>query len=271
MKQERILEPAYVVKAEDIIAINHLAPDHPRPRRVEWINRGTDQVLRPTTTSMLLRTLYKPVERDSVQRLHDSSGLRVVLRSESERVAFAAAFERAKTKCDEIKHVMETAVFDTREKAETVISELHDEEIDPDAISLLCRASQFTDPDHQWSDGHSATSVASMVAGGGVAGALMGVACLFVPGVGPVAVAGAMTASALSSVASVSAIIGATGGAVAKMLTDHDVDGVSAAFYDEQIQRGRVFVSVDTQGSQRLGKIVQEVFERHGGRNAIHC
>ncbi|MEP5937477.1 MAG: hypothetical protein ABJ239_04050 [Erythrobacter sp.] len=269
MKQERILEPAYVVKAEDIIAINYLASDHPRPRRVEWINRGTDQVLRPTTTSMLLRTLYKPVERDSVQKLHDSSGLRIVLKNEGERVAFASAFERAKAKRDEDRQIVETAVFDTREQAEAVISQLHEAGIDPDAISLLCRASQFTDPDHEWPDGHSPASIASVVAGSGVAGALMGVACLFVPGVGPVAVAGAMTASALSSVASVSAIIGATGGAVAKMLTDHDVDGVSATFYDEQIQRGRVFVSVDTQGDTSLAASVCEVFERHGGRTSV--
>jgi len=252
------------------MAINFLAPDHPRPRRVEWINRGTNQVLRPTTTSMLLRTLYKPVERASVKRLHDSSGLRVVLRSEAERAEFAAAFERAKVGLDENKHVMETAVFDCPGKAETAISDLGKAGIEQEAISLLCRASQFTDPDHEWSEGHSAASIASVVAGSGIAGALMGVACLFVPGVGPVAVAGAMTASALSSVASVSGIIGATGGAVAKMLTDHDVDGVSAAFYDEQIQRGRVFVSVDTQGNEELGATVQEVFERHGGRTSVN-
>ena len=270
MKQERILEPAYVVKAEDIIVINYLPADHPRPRRVEWINRGTDQVLRPTTTSMLLRTLYKPVERESVQKLRDSSGLRIVFRNESDRVAFANAFREAKTKSDEIRHVVETAVFDSRDKAEAAIADLRDSDIDPDKISLLCRASQFTDPDHEWSDGHSATSVASVVAGTGVAGALLGVACLFVPGVGPVAVAGAITGSALSSVASISGIIGATGGAVAKMLTDHDVDGVSAAFYDEQIQRGRVFVSVDTQGGPKIGAVVHEIFEEHGGRFFEH-
>lgn len=270
MKQERILEPAYVVKAEDIMAINFLPTDHPRPRRVEWINRGTDQVLRPTTTSMLLRTLYKPVERASVQRLHDSSGLRIVLRNESERAAFATAFEQAKLRRDDNKHIMETAVFDSRADAEAAITDLDEAGIEQEAISLLCRASQFTDPDHEWSEGHSAASIASVVAGSGVAGALMGVACLFVPGVGTVAVAGAMTASALSSVASISGIIGATGGAVAKMLTDHDVDGVSAAFYDDQIQRGRVFVSVDTQGNSALAATVHDVFERHGGRTSVN-
>jgi hypothetical protein len=269
MKQERILEPAYVVKAEDIIAINYLAVDHPRPRRVEWINRGTDQVLRPTTTSMLLRTLYKPVDRDSVQKLRESSGLRIVFKNEADRVAFANSFRDAKAKSDENKHVMETAVFESREKAEEAIIALQEAGVDQDKISLLCRASQFTDPAHEWSDGHSPVAVASVVAGTGVAGALLGVACLFVPGVGPVAVAGAITASALSSVASVTGIIGATGGAVAKMLTDHDVDGVSAAYYDEQIQRGRVFVSVDTQGGEQVGQIARDIFEAHRGRTPI--
>ena len=30
------------------------------------------------------------------------------------------------------------------------------------------------------------------------------------------------------------------------MLSDHDVDGVSATYYERQIRHGKVFVSVDT-------------------------
>ena len=100
---------------------------------------------------------------------------------------------------------------------------------------------------------------------------MLGVGILLVPGVGPVAAAGAIAASALSSVASVSGIIGATGGAIAKMLTDHDVDGVSAAQYDTQIKRGKIFVSVDTNADGVDPATVSAIFAQFGGRSAAEA
>ena len=41
-------------------------------------------------------------------------------------------------------------------------------------------------------------------------------------------------------------MFGATGGAIVKMLSDHDVDGREVNYYERQIRLGRVFVSVDT-------------------------
>lgn len=158
-----------------------------------------------------------------------------------------------------------TAIFDGRDKAETAIAALHDEGISPSAISLLCRASHFGDPEANWPEGHDTLSITGAVAGGGVAGALLGVAFLFVPGVGPLAAAGAIAGSAISSVASVSGIIGATGGAVAKMLTDHDVDGVMAEYYDRQIKRGKVFVSVDEQKTAVGREFIERILEQFGG------
>ncbi len=254
-----------MIKAEELVAVNYLADDHPRPQSVEWINRGTDQVLRPTTTDMLLRTLFQPAASPSVQKLHDSSGLRVIFRSDAERERFATAFrdaiakERANT-----EHVV-TAIFDDRGKAEAAIAALHHEGISPAAISLLCRASHFGDPESKWPDGHSSMSITGAVAGAGIAGALLGVAFLFVPGVGPLAAAGALAASAIPSVASVFSIIGATGGAVAKMLTDHDVDGVMAEYYDRQIRRGKVFVSLDQRQTTLAREFVERVLEKSGG------
>lgn len=256
----------YVIKAEDLRAINYLAPDHPRPRSVEWINRGTDQTMRPTTTAMLLRTLYKPSRSASVQKLHDSAGLRVVFRSERDREAFALAFRKACQQEQVLKDDVISAMFDSREAAEKAISALRDEGVPMRAISMLFRASQFMDAQANWPEGHSALNVAGAIAGGGVAGALVGLGVLLVPGVGPIAAGGAIAASALSSVASVTGVIGATGGGLAKMLTDHDVDGVSAAHYDAEIRRGKVFLSVDTRVAGGLGDTAVEVMEEHGGR-----
>lgn len=254
-----------MIKAEELVAVNYLADDHPRPHSVEWINRGTDQVLRPTTTDMLLRTLFQPAASPSVQKLHDSSGLRVNFRTDGERERFAAAFREAIAKERAVTEHVVTAIFDGRDKAETAIAALHDEGISPEAVSLLCRASHFGDPEASWPEGHDVLSISGAVAGGGVAGALLGVAFLFVPGVGPLAAAGALAASAIPSVASVSGIIGATGGAIAKMLTDHDVDGVMAEYYDRQIKRGKIFVSVDKHQTSMPREVIERVLEKHGG------
>jgi hypothetical protein len=44
---------AYVIKVEELSALNRMSSDHPQPRLYEWINRGTDQKLRRTTIQML--------------------------------------------------------------------------------------------------------------------------------------------------------------------------------------------------------------------------
>lgn len=269
MSDSAHLEPAFVIKAQDIVAINYLATDHPRPRRVEWINRGTNQVMRPTTTQMLLRTLFQDVDTPSVQKLRETSGLRVVFRSERDREAFSVAFANAQQLEGNRKSHVVTAVFDAKTKVDAAVAELNAGGVPTKSISLLCRANQFIDPGTKWPEGHSMRSVAGAVAGSGFAGAVLGIGFLMVPGVGPLAAGGALVSSALSSVASVSGIIAATGGAIAKMLTDHDVDGVSASFYDMEIQRGKIFLSVDTE-SARLGREkVLEIFERHGGQMAL--
>ncbi|NBS23211.1 MAG: hypothetical protein EBS78_04350 [Altererythrobacter sp.] len=234
-----------MIKTEELVAVNYLADDHPRPESVEWINRGTDQVLGPTTTDMLLRTLFQPAASPNEQKLNDSSGLRVIFRSGSERERFATAFCDAIAKERATTEYVVTAIFDDRGKADAAIVALHHEGISPAAISLPCRASHFGDPESNWPEGNSSMSITGAVAGGCIAGALLGVAFLFVSGVGPLATAGALAASAIPSVASVSSIIGATGGAVDKMLTDHDVDGFMVDYYDRQIRRGKVFVSVN--------------------------
>lgn len=260
--------PAYVIKAEELAAVNYLREDHPRPAEVDWINRGTNQRLRPTTRDMLLRTLFQPVQTPSVARLHESSGLRIGFRSEKEREAFTVAFEAAKREEHAVKEHVVTALFDDRESAEQALEALRDAGVEPEAISLLARASHFSDPATQWPEGHTALSVTGAVASSGVAGALLGLGFLLVPGVGPVAAAGALASSAISSVASVSGIIAATGGAMAKMLTDHDVDGVTAEFYDRQIKRGKVFVSVDTRIANIVRERLQEILRQNHGFSA---
>lgn len=258
---------SFVIKAEDLAALNHLSPDHPRPLLVEWINRGTNQRMNRSTVDMLLRTLAQDEVSPSVERLHQSAGLRLSFGTEEERNAFAAAFANARAQLDVRKRHLVAAMFDSREAAERVVSELESIGIPKDSISLLWRAGQFVDPNGTNPAGHSKRSVAAAVAGGGIAGAMLGVAFLAIPGIGLVAAAGAIAASSFSSVAAVSAVIGATGGAVARMLTDHDVDGREANYFERQIRRGKVFVSVDTRIAQGQRELALNVLLQNGGHS----
>lgn len=240
--------PAFVIKAEELAVLNYLDRRHPRPRKLEWINRGTDQLLKISSVQMLLRTLFREVSTPSVRRLHRSSGLRAVFRTVRERDTFAKDFAAARIRERESQPHLATAIFDDRQSAQRAVTALKGAGFGEPAISIMWRGSKFLDPNYRWSEGHSPLSVAGAVAGGSLAGAVFGVAVL-IPQVGAVAASGALAASAFSSMASLSGIIGGTGGALAKMLTDHDVDGVAAKLYEEEVQRGKVFVFVDTRNA----------------------
>ena len=159
-----------------------------------------------------------------------------------------------------------SAVFDNREEARRAVSELRSAGIPEQAISLVGRPDddQIQDDD----DGASKGSVAGAVAGGGVAGALLGVAALAIPGVGPLVAAGAIAASAIPTAAAIGAAAGATGGAIARMLSDHEVEGRDAEYYEEHISRGGIFVSVDTRLAEGTAESVQIILERCGGHSA---
>jgi len=214
----------------------------------------------------LLRTLSQPDSSPSVTRLHPSAGLRVSFASDEERDRFAAAFAGARAQEKASNSSLITAIFDDRASAEAVVADLIAAGMPNESISLLWRTDEafagLAD------DGHSVLSVAAATAGGGLAGAMLGVALLAIPGIGPVAAAGAIAASAFSSVASISAAIGATGGAVARMLSDIDVDRVDADYFERQIRRGKVFVSIDTRIATGWREMAQLVVRRHGGKAA---
>lgn len=157
-----------------------------------------------------------------------------------------------------------SAVFDDREDARLAVDELRSSGIPEDAISLVGRH----DEDGDQEDGASKGSVAAAVAGGGVAGALLGVAALAIPGVGPLAAAGAIAASAVPTAAGVGAAVGATGGALARMLSDHGVESKDAEYFEEHFQRGGIFVSVDTSRAAGMSETAADILHGHGGHSA---
>ena len=163
-------------------------------------------------------------------------------------------------------HVI-SAVFDDREDARRAVAELRDAGIPEDSISLVGRPDEISGSDHT-EDGASKGSVAASAAGGGVVGAVLGVAALAIPGVGPLAAAGAIAASAVPTAAGVGAAVGATGGAMARMLSDHDVEPADAEYYEDRIQRGGTFVSVDARRAEGMAEAARDILYRCGGHSA---
>lgn len=270
MANQPALSPAYVIKADDLSALNFLEPGHPRPLLIEWIDRGTDKPLRPTTIDQLLRTQTNLEASPSIARLRSAAGLRAVFETSAERDQFASAFTAARARMAVRKQYMLAAIFDSIETAEAVVAELKQAGIPAESISLLWQAQQLPGAPNEQDAGHSKFSIAAATAGGGFAGALLGVGILaLIPGIGPIAAAGAAAAT-IPSVAAISGIFGATGGAMAKMLTDLDVDGRDVGYFEAQIRRGRVFLAVDTRIAKSLSARAREILLTHGGRKPDH-
>lgn len=259
---------AFVIKAEEVVALNYLASDHPRPSRVEWINRATDQVMRPSSIEQLLRTLFITDVSPSVRKLRETSGLRVILRSESDRARFASSFAKALVAERESHSSRMTAIFPSQADAEAAMASLQGEGVPADAISMLWRASRFIDTAIAWPEGHSIGSVAGATAGGGIAGAAFGLTVLAIPGVGPVAAIGAL-APILTSVATIGGLMGAAGGAIARMLDDFDVDDRFIKSYEQDIKRGKVFLAVDMQKAGRPEATVRAALLRNRGAHTV--
>jgi hypothetical protein len=259
-------EAHYVIKADELPALNYLRPDHPLPLFIEWINRGTNRKMRRTTIDLLLRTMGEEGVSPSVTQLRETSGLRVIFASDADRSQFAAAFVAARAQLASKHDYLVGSIFDSLEQAEQAVEALKNGGIPQVSISLLRQAGEFGFSETDDSKGHSKLNVAVATAGGGLAGALLGIGMLaMIPGVGLVAAAGAIAATAFPTVASLSAVIGATGGAIARMLTDHDVDGREADYYERQIRRGRVFICVDTRLAKGQRDVARRILMRSGG------
>ena len=268
MPEVATAEHFFVVKAEDLLALNFLPEDHQSPLRVEWINRGTDRKLSPSTLEQLLRTFHLRDASPSIVALRESSGLRAIFESESQRAAFARQFEQARSQERAEREHTITAIFPDWDEAEAAAQAIFARDVPETAISFLWRSNRFAEPDPKPA-GYSRSQVLANVTGGGVAGAALGMAILVIPGVGPVAAAGAVLASAYSAVATASGIIGATGAAMATMLSDKDVDRLATNHQEQQLERGRVFLAVDTRQAEVPGKEIAQVLEQNGGRCVV--
>ena len=162
-----------------------------------------------------------------------------------------------------------SAVFDSRSEAETAVRELRQAGVRDSALSVIARDSDKGDyGDVNTTDADDGAGAVTGALVGGGAGALLGIAALAIPGVGPLVAAGAIASSAIPGAAAIGAGVGALAGGVTGLLTDHGVSDEDASYYESRIQDGGVFVSVDTAEAGISAATAQELLSRYGGHNA---
>ncbi len=176
-----------------------------------------------------------------------------------------------------------SAVFDRREDAERALSELRSAGIREDAISIVGRSDEtgtdttgfrdstgrdttgsITDDTNEEAKGDVVKSAAI----GTGAGALLGIAALAIPGVGPLVAAGAIAGSAIPTGAAIGAGAGMAAGSIAGLLSDHGVDEEDSRYFEDRINQGGYFVAVHAdQAGGSFGQ-AREILTRNGGHSA---
>ena len=258
-------EAFYVIKVMEFPALNFLQADHQRPTSTLWIDRSEDRVLRINTVKQLLRTLYKSDCSKNVADMQERAGLRLYFATAQQRDLFARQFREAMAAEKAHRKTYLTTIFPTRDEASEAVQALEKAGVEREAMSLLWQGNQVSASDFAWPVGRTTAQVAGTVAGSGLAGAAFGVALLLIPGIGPVAATGTLAASAFSSVATVSGVIGATGGAVANMLDDLDVDDLALNHFEQQLRRGKVFLAIDRGDAPIREELMMALVREHGG------
>jgi hypothetical protein len=160
-----------------------------------------------------------------------------------------------------------SAVFDSRSEAEQAVSQLRAAGISDSSISVVAQhegRNLATDG----SGAEETTDFVGKVAAGAGVGTLLGIAALAIPGVGPLVAAGAIAASAIPAAAVTGAAIGGAAGGLSKVLGDHGVGSDDAAYYENSVNNGGVFVSVDASSGSAATASIEDILYSAGGHSA---
>ncbi|HVK02822.1 MAG TPA: hypothetical protein VM490_05075 [Armatimonadaceae bacterium] len=172
-----------------------------------------------------------------------------------------------------------SAVFDSEAQAERAIVALRQLGVRDNQLSVVARHGDSTGVT---GTGSAATAAADhgdtagermgkgALVGAGV-GALFGLAALAIPGVGPFITAGflAEALGVTGGAAAAGAIVGGTSGAIAGAFARAGYDERESEFYGSAVERGGVFVAVDTTAGMPTPEQIRQVLADHGGRFAI--
>lgn len=163
-----------------------------------------------------------------------------------------------------------SAVFDSQSEAERAVSDLRNAGVNDSAMSIVAQHDGKNTTTDGAGDEETKSFIGKVAAGAGV-GTLLGIAALAIPGVGPLAAAGAIAAAAVPGAAVTGAAIGAATGGLAKVLTDHGVGDEDARYYEERVGGGGVFVSVNTTDAGITPDAATDILYRHGGHSSARA
>lgn len=164
-----------------------------------------------------------------------------------------------------MKQSIASAVFDSHSEAERAVTELRSAGVSDSDISIVAQHDgKNTSTDGA---GEKTGDFVSKAALGAGAGALLGVAALAIPGVGPLVAAGAIAESAIGGAALTGTALGAAAGGLTSLLTKHGISDDDARYYEDSVSRGGVFVSVDNSTNVDRERVT-EILHRAGGHNS---
>jgi hypothetical protein len=164
-----------------------------------------------------------------------------------------------------MKQTIASAVFDSESEAQQAVTQLRAAGVSDSDISIVAQHNgKNTSTDGA---GEATGDFVSKTALGAGAGALLGIAALAIPGVGPLAAAGAIAESAIGGAALTGTAVGAAAGGLSSLLTKHGVSDEDARYYEDSINRGGVFVSVDDSASVDRATVT-EILHSAGGHNS---
>lgn len=159
-----------------------------------------------------------------------------------------------------------SAIFDNQTQAEQAVAQLRSAGVTDSAISVIARENGK----NVATDGageEQASDVVGKAALGAGAGALLGIAALAIPGVGPFVAAGVIAEAAIGGAAITGTAIGAAAGGIVGLLTSHGVDKDDASHYEDRLNQGGIFVSVDAASAGLTSEQVRDVLFGAGGYN----
>jgi hypothetical protein len=147
--------------------------------------------------------------------------------------------------------------FRDRASADAAFDELMQRGFDRDDVSILGRGREgasglMDDRDH--------VTAGEGAAVGGIAGLLLGVAAMLIPGIGPIVAIGPITAALTGAVTG--GVTGAVVGGITGALIDAGVPEDEAHYYDERFRQGGILLTV--RGDDMRYDEARTIMQRHG-------
>lgn len=162
-----------------------------------------------------------------------------------------------------------SAIFDNASDAEHAVMSLRRAGFPDESIAVLQR-----DPGSEGRQGDGATEPDNKLSGalrgfgvGAGVGALFGLSALVIPGIGPFIAAGSLLEALglLGSAAVSGAVVGGTAGGLAGALMKYGIRERDAAYYEECIEKGGIWVAVDTQFTIHDANSAARILHASGG------